>query len=166
MGNAGRLEIATRQGAAGPGGNCGQSRGSRRRPQAESSDTARPSARQGVLGALSGRVSVPSKELSSQTIVGSGIHLLTGGSELWASRPHWKEKSCLGPHVKYIVTCSHTHKESQCFKLIYDFVLATHRPQQGRPCDFPDASEVQLGLEASAETCLFCRETSQPQTLH
>ena len=20
---------------------------------------------------------------------------------------HWKEKSCLGPHVKYIATCNH-----------------------------------------------------------
>ena len=23
------------------------------------------------------------------------------------SGPHWKKKSCLGPHIKYIVTCNH-----------------------------------------------------------
>ena len=28
---------------------------------------------------------------------------------LGVSGPHWK-KSCLGPHMKYTVTCNHTHK--------------------------------------------------------
>ena len=23
------------------------------------------------------------------------------------SGPHWKKKSCFGPHIKYIVTCKH-----------------------------------------------------------
>ena len=31
------------------------------------------------------------------------------------SGPHWK-KSCLGPHIKYTVTCNHKQKEISYFK--------------------------------------------------
>ena len=38
------------------------------------------------------------------------ILLLRGSRGVWPfgiSAPHWKKKSCLGPHIKYIATCNH-----------------------------------------------------------
>ena len=32
------------------------------------------------------------------------------------SVPPWKKKCCLGPHIKYVVTCDHTQKISSYFK--------------------------------------------------
>ena len=29
-----------------------------------------------------------------------------GGQPFGVSGPHWKKKNCLGPHIKYIATCS------------------------------------------------------------
>ena len=53
-------------------------------------------------------------------------HPASGPSELGVpplgvSGPHWKKKSCPGPHSKYIAT--HNHKKiSSRFKYIHDFV--------------------------------------------
>ena len=38
------------------------------------------------------------------------------------SGPHWKKKSCLGTHIKYIATLNHK-KISACFKYLCNFVL-------------------------------------------
>ena len=69
-----------------------------------------------------------------------------GCPTFWRLWLHWK--NCLGPHIKYIVTCYHK-KIPQCFKYIYDFVLGhihshpephrAHGPQAGHPCR--DANE-------------------------
>ena len=47
--------------------------------------------------------------------LGLGEDSNSGVQPFSISGPHWKEKSCLGPHIKYTVTCHHT-KISSCFK--------------------------------------------------
>ena len=56
------------------------------------------------------------------------------------SGPHWKKKSCLGPHIKYIATCNHT--KILCFKQIYSFVLSHIHSSPGTHA----ARGLQVGL--------------------
>ena len=37
------------------------------------------------------------------------------------SGPHWKKKSCLGPHIKYIVT--HNHKKKKTHNVFSTFTI-------------------------------------------
>ena len=60
---------------------------------------------------LCGVLSVEQKMLLLHRKERNPDHLVQGCLAFGVSGPHWKKRSCLGPHIKYIVTHDHTHTQ-------------------------------------------------------
>ena len=50
------------------------------------------------------------------------------------SGPHWKKKSCLGPHIKYIATHNHTQKNLIMFEIHLQFCVGPHSQPSWAAC--------------------------------